>query len=149
MKFEDVRNEFTDKKIPDAWQQVLKIEKMAELLVYGIFHKCLENFSDVAIELEADDYISLVLKSWVSNKDNKFGDYALTVTDKENGKIVLGCTYDVWALNKDIELMTDEMFCGTIATGMEEELFDYSIDIPDEKIKKLLGGIQKSMIQLK
>ena len=147
MKFEEARNEFTDVRIPNAWQQVVATEKTAELLVYGVITQCMETFSDVAIELESSDPISVALKTWTLDEKVGFGTNAISITDSENGKVVLGCTYDVWKLIEDLDMMATDIF-GTLNPERcgERVIDDNSIDIPDEKLNALMGGIQKKLV---
>ncbi len=142
MEYEIIRKEYTDKKLPQAWQGVVQAEKKAEILVYGLMTLCMNSFEDVVVELEKGNPVGKVLRSWANDSTTGFGSNAITLDTKEDGTIVVSCVYDMWKLREDTEVCID-LFGSLDEELVGEKVIEANIDIPDEEISNLLGGIQK------
>ena len=132
--------------MPNAWNEVVRTERKAELFIYGLLLKCMENFSDVSIELSEDNKIGRVIRSWARNENTEFGNNAIYVIAKDDGGIILGCNYDLWKLRDDIEMMSSDLF-GTIdPEKIGDKIIDEDVHIPEIEIDSLLSGIKKKLI---
>ena len=45
MEYKAKQEEYTSHKLPNAWNEVVRTERKAELFIYGLLLKCMENFS--------------------------------------------------------------------------------------------------------
>ena len=137
--------QYTNDKMPIAWQKAVEAEKTAEILVYQVVNKCMETMSDVSIELDATDPVCKALASWTLDEKVGFGKNALSITAGKEGKIVIACHYDVWKLRDDLEMMASDIF-GTINSSVcgEDVLDDKTTEISDERLAAFEEAIQVS-----
>lgn len=149
MKYTETQKQFTDILIPEAWENVVKMEKLAEILVYNVISQCMENFEDVSIDLPVDEPIGAVLKSWARDEQLGFGKNALTLTSKDDGGVILSCVYDICKLREDLEMMSTNLFGTLDPDKVGGKVMEEDIDISDDKINSLVGGIQRKRIIIK
>lgn len=149
MKYKEIQKYLTDTKIPQVWEEAVATEKTAEILVYTIMAQCMERFSDVAIELSADDPVGAVLRSWTHDEDIGFGTNAIYLEQKVDGTLILGCTYNIWKLRDDVEIMATNMFGTLNLNNVGDAVIDADTELPDNKISTLLAGIQKKKVPIR
>lgn len=144
MDYQQTCKFYTQEKIPKVWKKAVETEKAAEILIYSLVANCLENFSDVYVELDASSPIAKVLMSWKAKEQIDFGKHALQLDSPADGKVALRCIYDIDEIREDMEMLANDMF-GTIDASEvgEKSLYDDNHEIPDEIIEPLLRGIQK------
>jgi len=149
MKFKDIQKQFTDVKIPTVWEKATRVEKTAEILVYNMMFQCMENFMDVSVELASEDPVAAVLRSWTRDREVGFGTNAISLNEREDGFLVLGCIYDINKLKEDVEIMNGSMFGTFDPNSVGEGVIDHNIEFEDNELDGLFGGIQKKKIPLK
>ena len=57
-------NALLDDRLPKAFDRAVNISRKAETLVYAVVVRCVEELSDVSIELESDNPICKFLDIW-------------------------------------------------------------------------------------
>lgn len=149
MKYKDIQREFTDVKLPEVWQKAVRIEKMAEILIYNIMFQCMDSLSDVTIELTSSNPINAVLRNWARDEEVGFGTNAISLTEKEDGGLILGCTYDIYRLRDDIEFLADYMFGSIDLDKVGDKVIEDDIEISDNELNSLFSCIQKKKVPLK
>ncbi len=144
MDYQQTCKFYTQEKIPEVWKIAVEAEKTAEILTYSLVANCLENFSDVYVELDASSPVAKVLMSWKAREQIDFGKHALQLPSPENGKVAFRCIYDIYEIKEDMEMLANDLF-GTIDASKvgEKSLFDDNHEIPDEIIEPLIQEIQK------
>lgn len=138
------RTYYTEKIIPNVWENVVHNEKMAELLVYDLLVQCMESFEDISLEI-TDEHIMAILNNWARNENISFGSNAITLQPSENGALIINCQYDMYKLKEDLETISRDLF-ETIDEKNIDENLNGTIDISQEKFDELFNGLQKKKV---
>lgn len=143
MIFADECSNLTDKRIPKAWKDAVQAEKTTELLVYHLITQCLETFSHVYVELEANSAVVKILRSWEEREDG-FGKNAIYLFDSKD-RVILGCKYDIYQLNKDLQMFVSDLFGTLDPEAVSDDILFSGSGIPDGEIVPLISSIQKKI----
>lgn len=146
MDFKKTQKEYTENKIPTAWENVVMTEKKAELLIYDILVQCMQSFEDISLELSNEEPIVAVLKNWARNENIKFGTNAITLKSTDNETLIINCQYDMWKLSEDLEMIANDLFGSLNLDKVGESIIEGNVDIPDDEVDELLNGIQKKKV---
>lgn len=144
MKYQESLKQLTEVTIPQTWENVLRAEKTAELLVYNVLCECMRNFCDISVVVSLNNPVNAVLRSWYRDETNSFGSNAIFLKETEYGDLILGCKYDMYKLKEDLELFATELFGNLDPVIYSDKNMEKDIEISDME----LSGIQRKRIPL-
>lgn len=138
--FDEIDSNLRTERIPSAFDEALRVSRIAESTIYMIIAKSLEEYSDIELELEQDNLVCKFFERW-SNDGYIYG--ALSYDQKENGNNVLTCSFDLYGIRDAFESL-DELF-GTMGSGTYVKKMDDSDLLPfyDNEIGAIENGFQK------
>ena len=146
-KFDEVDSDLLDKRIPKAFDEALRISRIAESTIYMIIAKCLEEYSDIELELESDNRVCNFFEKW-NNQGYIYG--ALSYSQKDDGTNVLSCSFDLDEIKNTFESLSGDLF-GSISVAEYTKKIDDSDLLPfnDYEIEAIEKGFQKVILPKK
>ena len=133
-KFCEVNAGLLDEVIPSALDKALRVSRVAESTIYMIIAECLEEFSDIELELEPDNLVCNFFEKW--NNDGHING-ALSYGKKENGNNVLSCKFDLYEIRDTFETLSSDLF-GSIPN-------DYCKKIDDSDLLSFYYGEKEAI----
>lgn len=139
-KFDDINRELLEERLPNAFDNALMVSKKAETMIYMALVKSLEQFSDVAIDIDANDPVCCFLDKW--DRDG-YIDGALAYGSVGDGKKRLACSFDLYGIRDTFETISTDLF-GTISDEYARKLDNADeIKISSIEVSLLEKGFQK------
>lgn len=139
-KFDEVNHELLVERLPSAFDKALLISRKAEAIIYMSLVKCLEELSDVVIELENDDPVCAFFNKW--NQDG-YIDGALSYESNEDGNSRLTCRFDLYDIRDTFETLSTDLF-GSIPGDYSKKIDESDVlSISKTEFMSIEEGFQK------
>ena len=138
-KFDEIDHELLNERLPLAFDKALLISRKAESIIYMSLVKCLEELSDVAIELETDDPVCVFFNKW--NQEG-YIDGALSYESGEDGN-KLSCRFDLYDIRDTFDTLSTDLF-GSIPGDYSKKIDESDLlSISETEITSIEEGFQK------
>lgn len=137
--FDGAKTNLLDERLPKAFDRALLISKKAETMVYMAVVKCLEQLSDVCIDLDENDPVVAFFDKW---DNDGYIDGALSYGDIGDGKRRLACSFDLYRIRDTFETINSELF-GTISDEYSKKLDNSSIGLSVGEVAQIEKQFKK------
>ena len=142
-------NALLDDRLPKAFDRAVNISRKAETLVYAVVVRCVEELSDVSIELESDNPICKFLDIWGDVGLYDQGSLSFGYNDK--GRKALTCKFDLHGIRDTLAILDSDLF-GTLDSDIYDDKLHAISDVcafsVEEEVGKMKKSIQKVQIPI-
>lgn len=142
MELKDYESALIEDRLPKAFDRAVNIYKKAQTLVCATVVRCVEELSDVSIELESDNPICKFLDDWGDIGLYDQGSLSFGYNDK--GKRELACKFDLYGIRDTLDILGSDLF-GTINAADYDKKLDAVSNISPfsaEEVGRLENSIQ-------
>ena len=143
MELKDYESALLEDRLPKAFDKAVNIYRKAQTLVYATVVRCVEEMSDVSIELESDNPICKFLDIW--GDTGLYDQGSLSFGYNDNGKKELTCKFDLYGIRDTLYIIGDDLFGTLNAEHYDKKLDEFSNISPfsAEEVGSMECAIQK------